>query len=490
MADKKKSGSIAMIHSLIGIAIMLLFRFLPISLPEVTPTGMEILGIFIGTLYLWTTVDPIWSSILCIAAIGMSSYAPMTGVLSTAFGSPVVAQMLFMMIYTGALVHEKITLHIGRWFLTRKISEGRPWLLVYFITLGSYVMVAFTGSPFAPIFLFWPILYGMFQQVGISRNDKFAKITVILVVVGAMFGFGVPPYVSNPMAMLNNYRQIAAAQGSDVVLNDGMYFICCFILGFIAMTAAVLFCKFVFRPDASKMKSITVADLNRNALEPLTLRQKVLAYSFAVLILCMLLPCWFPNAPVLSFLGDNSMGLALLFVALLCALRIGGKPVLDFLPVMEKQVAWSSYFIIVAAILISSVLTSENTGITAFLNHILSPIFSGMNTLTFTIVLMILMMVLTNLCNSFVIGVVLQPVMLSFCTANGINAAPIVSLSIFFVLSNAMVTPSASPFAAIMFGNKDWLDAKDIYKYCGLLALMELVLVLVIGIPMTNIFMG
>ena len=492
MADKKKSGSIkiTMIHSVIGIAIMLLFRFLPVSLPEVTPTGMEILGIFIGTLYLWTTVDPIWSSVLCIAAIGLSSYAPMGTVLSTAFGSPVVAQMLFMMIYTGALVHEKVTLHIGRWFLTRKIAEGRPWLLIYFITLGAYVMTAFMGSPFAPIFLFWPIIYGMFQQVGMTRDDKFAKLSVILVVIGSMCGFGVPPYVSNPMAMLNNYRGIAAAAGSDVVLNDGMYFICYFILGLIAMTAAVLFCRFVLRPDASKLKSITVEDLNKNKLEPLTVRQKVLAYSFVVLILCMLLPCWFPKAPVLSFLGANSMGLALVFVALLCALHIENKPVLDFLPVMEKQVAWPSYFIIVAAILISSVLTAESTGITAFLNHILSPIFSGMNTVTFTIVLMFLMMILTNLCNSFVIGVVLQPVILSFCMANGINAAPIVALSIFFVLSNAMVTPSASPFAALLFGNKDWLDAKDVYKYCGLLALLEFVLVLVIGIPLSNLFMG
>lgn len=490
MADKKKSGSIQMIHAAIGIAIMLLFRFLPISLPEVTPVGMEILGIFIGTLYLWTTVDPIWSSILCISAIGLSNYAPMAAVLSTAFGSAVVVQMLFMMIFTGALVHEKVTLHIGRWFLTRKVAEGRPWLLIYIITLGAYVMTAFMGSPFAPIFLFWPILYGMFQQVGMSRNDKFAKLSVILVVFGSMCGFGVPPYVSNPMAMLNNYRQIAAAAGSDVVLNDGMYFICYFILGLIVMTAAVLFCKFVFRPDASKMKSIKVADLNKNALEPLTLRQKILAGSFVVLILCMLLPCWFPNAPVLGFLGANSMGLAGLFVALMCALRIKGKPVLDFLPVMEKQVAWPSYFIIVAAILISSVLTDASTGITAFLNHILSPVFSGMSTLTFTIVLMVIMMILTNLCNSFVIGVVLQPVMLSFCVTNGINAAPIVALSIFFVLSNAMVTPSASPFAALLFGNKDWLDAKDVYKYCGLLALLELVLILIIGIPLSNIFMG
>ena len=54
------------LHLGIGISIMVLFRFLPIQLPNVTPLGMEILGIFIGTLYLWTMSDPIISSILAI----------------------------------------------------------------------------------------------------------------------------------------------------------------------------------------------------------------------------------------------------------------------------------------------------------------------------------------------------------------------------------------------------------------------------------------
>ena len=58
------------------------------------------------------------------------------------------------------------------------------------------------------------------------------------------------------------------------------------------------------------------------------------------------------------------------------------------------------------------------------------------------------------------------------------------------VLSCAMETPAASPFAAMLFGNKEWLEAKDIYKYCGMIILLEFALVLVIGIPMMNLFMG
>ena len=157
---------------------------------------------------------------------------------------------------------------------------------------------------------------------------------------------------------------------------------------------------------------------------------------------------------------------------------------------MKTNVAWSSFFLCTSAILIGSVLTAENTGISGFLNQLLVPMFSNMNSFTFIIFLMVVLCVLTNVCNSLVIGMILQPVILSYCTTTGINAAPIVSLSIFFVLSCAMETPAASPFAAMLFGNKEWLEAKDIYKYCGMIILLEFALVLIIGIPMMNIFMG
>ena len=125
MSNSSVSVSSKAIHSLVGVAIMLLFCHLPLRLPEVTPIGMEIIGVFIGTLYLWTTVDPVWSSLLSIFMVGVSSYAPMNQVLSAAFGNPVVIQMLFLMIVMNAMVYNKLTAYIGRFFLTMKINSGR-----------------------------------------------------------------------------------------------------------------------------------------------------------------------------------------------------------------------------------------------------------------------------------------------------------------------------------------------------------------------------
>lgn len=114
------------------------------------------------------------------------------------------------------------------------------------------------------------------------------------------------------------------------------------------------------------------------------------------------------------------------------------------------------------------------------------PIFDHVPTPAFAIIIMILTVILTNLCNSFVIGLLLQPVIATFCMATGLNSAPIVSMMILFVLSAAAVTPAASPFAALLFGNKDWLKSGEVYKYTLLFAAIELIIVIVVSLPVAQ----
>jgi sodium-dependent dicarboxylate transporter 2/3/5 len=108
---------------------------------------------------------------------------------------------------------------------------------------------------------------------------------------------------------------------------------------------------------------------------------------------------------------------------------------------------------------------------------------------TFTIVVLAVAIVLTNVCNSFVIGLILQPVVLSYCATAGVNPAPIITLLIFTVLLTAACTPAASPFAAMLFGNKNWLPNGDVYKYSLVFVLVETVIILVVGIPFISLLM-
>ena len=100
---------------------------------------------------------------------------------------------------------------------------------------------------------------------------------------------------------------------------------------------------------------------------------------------------------------------------------------------------------------------------------------------------MLMATILTNICNSLVIGMILQPVALAYCTSAGVNPAPIITILIFTVLLTAACTPAASPFAAMLFGNKEYLTSGDVYKYSTVFVLAEFVIIIVIGIPFINL---
>ncbi len=483
----KKKVEMVYVHFLIGLAIMFLIRWLPMDLPEITPVGKQILGIFIGTLYLWTTVDPVWSSLLCIFMVGASDYGAMGAVLNTTFGNPTVVQVFFLMIIMNSLQVNRLSAYIGRFFLTRKIIIGRPWAFTAVLFIGSVLIAAFVGC-FAPIFLFWPILYDIFQDIGMKPKEAYPTIMVILIAVGAAIGFPVPPYMSNGLALISNYSTITQnILGTSVVINNAQWLMVALMYGFVAAAAIILFAKYVLRPDVSKLKNLTLEQLNKNPLPPLTMRQKMVAVVIVCFLLSMLLPSMLPTLPGMAWLSANSVGTAILFMVILSVLRADGKPVFSIKENMDSF-AWGTYFLVTSAILLGGVLTNESTGVIAFLNTLLAPVFKNMTPFVFSVVVLIVGCVLTNICNSLVIGMILQPVIATYCLTAGVNSAPIAAIMSIFVLACAIATPAASPFAAMLFGNKEWLRAKDIYKYDVMFVLIELVLVLAVGLPLANLF--
>lgn len=475
------------IHSVIGVVIMLLFRYLPVHLPEITPIGMQVIGIFLGTLYLWTFVGTVWSSLLAVVLIGISAYKPMGGLLMEAFGNPTMVQIFFLMIVVGALIQYKIIAYIVRFFLTRKISNGRPWMLAFMVSMGAFCMAAFINA-FAVLFLFWPVLYGVFDETGYDKTDDFPRIVLTLVAGATLLGFPTAPFAQNGLALITNFAAITKdLEGGPVIINNAGY-MCFAILMGLAMTGALIgFCKYVLKPDDSRLKDFNVESLNKNPLPPMNTQQKIIAFSSLALVLAMMLPSFFPKLALMKFFKENLNGLALLMLAALGAVRLKGKPIVDVPAVLKDNFSWPAYFLVLAAVLLGGVLTSDATGVSAFLSAALSPLFEGLSPMVFTVMLLIAGLALTNLCNSLVVGMLLQPVIVAYCSQTGVAGAPIAAVMIIFVLESALLTPAASPVASVLHGNREWIPSKYVYRYTIPFVLIELVMMCVIGIPLANL---
>ena len=118
------------IHTIIGVVLMFSGWFIPPAAP-ITEVGMQLVGIFAGLVYLWSTSGMLWPSILGIAAMIISDYGTMTSVLAASFGNYSVWTSVLMMAVFGVVEQFGVNDYIVRWILTRKIINGRPWMFTF-----------------------------------------------------------------------------------------------------------------------------------------------------------------------------------------------------------------------------------------------------------------------------------------------------------------------------------------------------------------------
>ena len=118
------------INSLIGLFFILGFGHIP-AIEPLTQVGMQIAGIFIGLIYLWSTVDLIWPSILGILAFGLSDYCTMTEAIASGLGSQVVWMLIMLMMISEAIRVSGVGEIIARWIITRRVLNGRPLLFTF-----------------------------------------------------------------------------------------------------------------------------------------------------------------------------------------------------------------------------------------------------------------------------------------------------------------------------------------------------------------------
>ena len=134
---------------------------------------------------------------------------------------------------------------------------------------------------------------------------------------------------------------------------------------------------------------------------------------------------------------------------------------------------------------LTAALGDETTGIREFLSALLAPLLSGHSSLGFIIILMVFCTFVTNFANNAVLGAIMMPIMYPFALESGVNPLAVATVLMFSV-HLALLTPAGSPAAALLHGNREWIDVKDIYKYSVVFIIMVLLLNIIIGIPLSN----
>lgn len=137
MATQTKNTSMKKaIHTVIGLAIIFFFGFIPAPAP-ITPFGMKALGLFIGTVYLWISVDLLWPSLFAVVMYSVIGYTNISGAVAMSLGNDTFWQAILMMAVLGVMGESGVIDHVVSAMMGMKILKGRPWLFsfVFFLII-------------------------------------------------------------------------------------------------------------------------------------------------------------------------------------------------------------------------------------------------------------------------------------------------------------------------------------------------------------------
>ncbi len=491
--DKKKSKSYYVLHVAIGLTITFIFWVIP-PLDPITPLGMRCLGSFLGMVYMWTAIGPLWPSLFGLFMLGISGFAGdgvagFNAVWLNAVGVNTVLLVLFAFVLFGALDEVGDTKYIARWLLTRKVYKGRPYVFMAIFYLTCFVLSALV-QPIVSLIMLWPVALRITKMLDIKRGDRLWKFFFVGMFLVSTLAQPFFPFLGAQLIPISAFANMTQASGTAMTIPMVPYMALDVIMTVLIMAIYLLIMKLT-RVDVSKMKSIDPSMIEEEmALPPMNVQQKAYLWMVPVYLLMILLPNFIKDNPVSDFLNTlGTLGVTVLFVIIFLAIKWHGKPLLNYQEVAYKQMNWGIFFMIAAAVYAANTLSDSSTGVTDWLVQVLNPILGNQPEMVFVAILFTVALVITNFANNAAMAVVLTPVVIAFSNQLGINPVP-VEMGVILMVFVAMLTPAASPHAGMMWGRKDIYSPKDIMSIGFPMCLITLVSYICIGYPLAKLLIG
>lgn len=426
--EKKPMDVYYYIKTLIGLAIMIFFGYLPAPAP-ITHTGMIILGQFIGLIFLWTFVDMVWPNFVAIVLFGfvaMDVYPKSTAMAgiyeagAQSFGNWIILIVLGILIYVEVLNDTGIIRRMSLWFITRDAAKKGPWAFTFMFLLAAYVVGCFMNVTAAQLILF-ALAKEVFEITGMKTDDKWPKVITIGITFTVIIAYCATPF-SHELSLLfmGIYGAIAG-----VPVNWLGYTLIAFPVCTLIWLAIFAFFRFIVKPDVSMLEKMDFSKIDAMRPGKMKKKEKFVVLISVLLIITWLLPGFLsvlaPTSVINVFLHDITM-VTPLFVALIlfAIVRFDGEPVLDFAKAASK-ISWMVMFFLTGIMLIATAMGEPTTGISAWLLQTISPMVQGMSPFMLVTALGIFAILLTNVANNVPTGIILITIGVPLSLQMGIN---------------------------------------------------------------------
>ena len=137
---------------LLCLVIIVAFWFIPAPEP-LTQIGMRVIGVFIGTVILLSTVDTVWPAILAVALLSRTGVASLNSAIAGTLGSWIVYFVLMSFIMTYALNKSGFTDRLVAKFMSMKFVSKSPWTFTISMATIGLILACFMDQVPAAAFM-------------------------------------------------------------------------------------------------------------------------------------------------------------------------------------------------------------------------------------------------------------------------------------------------------------------------------------------------
>lgn len=469
------------LHIIIAIVIgVVLLNAVP-AVNGLSEVGVKVIAVFVPVLYLWLTVGTDWTSWLALALIFMTGIMAPAAVYAGTFGSPLIITVIGMMAFSKVLVDTGVIDTAVKWAMTREIVRNRPYVFMIMIFVVCAVVSVFMDVG-AVTLVFIAVIKVACEQIGYKKGDPFCTALFLgLFWITNAWNGGSPLGHALPIIMMN----AATAGGYEITFAKWMSI---GIPAALIMTViAIVFICLIWRPEASKFKNYDL-DAIKKEIKPLTKQGIITIVLLVLVVLYWVLPTIFPSmlpakiAAVYSTWGTTFP--LIIAMALLCIIHINGKPISTFREMTSTSTVTVLLFIGAVSVL-GSAISSPDTGISACLANILSPITSSIPIFAVIIIAFLGCIILTNFISNTVCMLLFFSLVVPIASAAGQNVSAIIIL-LCVLACFASLVPSAAITAPFYFGEQ-YITVKNSFKSNIMMIVIVWALISFVVFPLCNL---
>lgn len=469
------------IHTTLVVILMFGVGCLP-PIEPLSKMGMQVVGVLFGLIYGWSVIGLIWPSMLGLTAFAMHGIMPMTQIIAKGFGSETTIILILFFVFSALIDESGVSKKLAILMVSQRIFWGKPWLFTTVFLFISAALSAATSATAATILCFG-LFYMIAKALGYEKRHEWTAFMILGITFSTSLGMAMFPFKAISITLLGVYQQL-----SGISIPFGNYILFYVPLCLLCILAYVLVGKFIFRIDVSLLCNLNEKSFGSDCRAPFNKTQKVIIFFLALVVFLLVLPGLLPQESGLKTVLSNtsSVGIVMLVLALMCMIKIEGKPILNFSAMAKAGVIWNVVWLVAAIMPMITIFTMEETGIKAFITMFLTPVFENKSPMFFLTVVTIFSLILSNLCQQGVVGMLFLTI--CYDIALQIDASTIMLLlMVNIAVHPAILTPAASAMAAILCNNKEWIDSQHIYKYGGTAIITTMIIILFVGIPYAGI---